>query len=72
MLSILVTLMQENPEYSVFSLQTMGFYCILVGLFGKLGIVAKINPKIGKNVGKMSANSINFSENSGNLGQNVH
>ena len=34
-LSILVTLMQENPEYSVFSLQTVGLYCILVGLFWK-------------------------------------
>ena len=29
--------MQENPEYSVFSLQTMGFYCILLGLNRKLG-----------------------------------
>ena len=40
--------MQENPEYSVFSLQTVGVYCILVGLFGKLGIFTKINPKFGK------------------------
>ena len=40
--------MQENPKYSVFSLQTVGFYCILVGLFRKLGIFAKTNPKIGK------------------------
>ena len=40
--------MQENPEYSVFSLQTVGLYCILVGLFRKLGIFAKTNPKIGK------------------------
>ena len=47
-LSIFVTLMQENPEYSVFSLQTVGFYCILVGLFRKLGIFAKTNPKVGK------------------------
>ena len=27
--------MQENCEYSVFSLQTVGFYCILVELFRK-------------------------------------
>ena len=47
-LSNFVTLMQENPEYSVFSLQTVGFYCTLVGLFQKLGIFAKIKPKIGK------------------------
>ena len=96
--------MQENPEYSVFSLQTMGFYCIFVGLFRKLGIFAKSNPKVGQNVYKfnrifrkigifgakypiitrsatfcfpsgnssqMSANSIEFSEKSGNSGQNV-
>ena len=63
--------MQENPEYSVFSLQTVGFYCIFVGLFQKLGILAKTNPKSWEIVGKMSANSIEFSKNSGNLGQNV-
>ena len=63
--------MQENPKYSVFSLQIMGFYCILVGLFRKLGIFDKMNPKIQEIVGKMSANLIEFSENSGNLGQNV-
>ena len=59
-LSILVTLMQENPEYSVFSLQTVGLYCILVGLFQKLG-----------NSSQMLANPIEFSENSGNSGQNA-
>ena len=59
--------MQENPEYSVLSLQTMGFYCILVGLFRKLGIFAKSNPKLGK----MSTNSIEVSENSGNSEQNT-
>ena len=46
--------MQENPEYSVFSLQTMGFYCIFVGLFRKLGIFAKSNPKVGQNVYKFN------------------
>ena len=46
--------MQENPEYSVFSLQTMGFCCIFVGLFRKLGIFAKSNPKVGQNVYKFN------------------
>ena len=46
--------MQENSEYSVFSLQTMGFYCIFVGLFRKLGIFAKSNPKVGQNVYKFN------------------
>ena len=63
--------MQENPEYSVFSLQTVGFYCILVRLFQKLWIFAKTNPKFWEIIGKMSANSIDFSENSENSGQNV-
>ena len=27
--------MQENPEYSVFSSQTVGFYCILLGIIPK-------------------------------------
>ena len=41
-----VTLMQENPKYSVFSLQTVGFYCILVGLFWKIGIFGAKYPII--------------------------
>ena len=36
-LSIFVTLMQENSKYSVFSLQTVAFYCILLGLTRKIG-----------------------------------
>ena len=43
-----LTLMQENSKYLVFSLQTVGLDCILVGLFRKLGIFTKIKPKFGK------------------------
>ena len=32
----------------------MGFYCIFVGLFRKLGIFAKSNPKVGQNVYKFN------------------
>ena len=52
--------MQVNPEYSVFSLQTVGLYCILVGLSRKLGIFAKTNPKSWEIVGKCLQTQSNF------------
>ena len=59
--SILATLMQENPNKSVFSLQIVVFSCVLLGLTWKLGTFKA----------KCLQIQSNFPKTRGNLGQNV-
>ena len=65
-----VTLILENAEYSVFSLQTVSFTAFWWDYSENLGYSLKLTQILG-NCSQMLANAIEFSKNSGNSGQNV-
>ena len=83
---MLATLTQENPEYSIFSLQTVGFLMHFGGIFPKTreiwGKMSNILDKwlhylwLFPNIQGILINLLHlrgdFSENSGNSCQNIH